>query len=158
MKKSEFGPNATYIFSTVDGSGAQLTTVPVGWANAIEIQSSNNVNVVRSDLEIIGLTTLAIPVVAENDFTYNSQTFTGRWQFPAPLSLDMYLIRLSESSTGNFALAFALDGEWNNPSGTIVGMQAGVSVFPSCNGAPGGDLLFVFTNTPGDADLTNSIS
>lgn len=145
------GSNSThdsYSFDAVDGSGEQLRTVPVGGADTISITFSEDVNLVASDLTLVGLTTANRPALAE--FHYDLATMTGSWRFSGWTFGDHYMISLSDAVTdveGN-----SLDGEWTNP-GSLSTTNPLVSEFPSGNGTAGGDFNFVATLLPGDANL-----
>jgi hypothetical protein len=144
-----------YAFAAVAGSGEQLRTVPVGGADTISITFSEDVNVVQSDLRLVGLRTANVPTVVE--FAYDLATMTATWRLD-PESYpnyngwalgDHYLISLSDAVTdveGN-----RLDGEWVNPV-ALSTTSAAVSEFPSGDGNAGGAFNFVFTLLPGDAD------
>ncbi len=144
--------HAAFAFSTVDGSGAQIATVPVGAADTISITFSELVNISAGDLTLIGLQTGNIPVLAE--FAYDSLTMTATWRFESWSLGDQYLISVRDSVTdleGNL-----LDGEWVNPQ-SITTTNALVSTFPSGDGTAGGHFNFIATLLPGDANLDNVV-
>ena len=143
-----------YSFSTVvDGSGDQLTTVPVGGADTVSIVFSEAVNVSASSLSVVGLTQSVLPVVTE--FSYDAATFTATWRLENwDLHADQYLITLADSVTdvdGNW-----LDGDWTNPQSVTTSIGS-ASTFPSGDGNPGGNFEFIVTLFPGDADLDNDV-
>ena len=145
--------HAPYSFDAVDGTGAQLKTVPVGGADTIAITFDEPVQVSSGDLEVVGLRTAFVPALAQ--FNYDSQTNTAAWQFSALPANDQFVISLPDSVTdlaGN-----NLDGEWINPSGTGTTNPL-VSEFPSGDGTAGGNFDFVVTLLAGDADLDNLIT
>ena len=138
-----------FYFDTVDGSGNQLRTVPVGAADTIYIAFTENVNVSPDSLKVIGLTNANLPTLAE--FVYDSNTFIARWRFEDwTLYGDNYLLSLADVVSdiqGN-----RLDGEWTNPA-SISTVNTAVSEFPSGDGTPGGVFNFVISLLPGDANL-----
>jgi len=136
-----------YSFDAVDGSGEQLRTVPVGGADTISITFSEDVNVVASDLTLVGLRSASRPTLAE--FSYDLGTMTATWRFEDWNVADNYVISLDDAVTdveGN-----ALDGEWTNPI-SLSTTNVAVSEFPSGNGTAGGDFNFVMTLLPPDAN------
>jgi hypothetical protein len=140
--------HAAFSFDTVDGSGSQLATVPVGGADTISIVFSENVNVAADSLIVIGLRTGNLPELA--DFTYDALSHTATWRFEGWALGDQYVLALSETVTdedGNW-----LDGEWTNPA-SITTTNSLVSEFPSGDGDAGGWFNFVMTLLPGDANL-----
>ncbi len=141
-----------FSFDTVDGSGTQLQTVPVGGADTISITFSELVNISADSLRLIGLTTANVPQLAE--FSYDVMTMTATWRFESWALGDQYLISLPDSVTdveGNL-----LDGEWTNPA-SINTVNSLVSTFPSGDGTAGGHFNFVATLLPGDIDLNGEI-
>jgi hypothetical protein len=68
-----------FSFDTVDGSGAQLATVPVGLADTISFVFSEGVNVSAETLIVVGMRSANMPELVE--FTYDPLTFTGTWRF-----------------------------------------------------------------------------
>ncbi len=149
--------HAPFSFDTVDGSGLQLQTVPVGGADRVAVQFSEHVvNVAAGSLTLTGLSTHVVPTLATTGgFSYDVGTHTATWTFSAPFDADQYLISLDDAVTdvgGN-----QLDGEWINPF-SIFTTDSAVSEFPSGNGTAGGDFNFVFTILPGDGNLTNTVT
>lgn len=139
------GPNDSTDF---DGSGIQLRTVPVGGADTVKITFTEDVNVVASNLTLVGLRSANRPTLAS--FSYDVFTMTATWRFEGWALGDHYAIALSDAVTdieGN-----ALDGEWTNPR-QFSTVNAAVSEFPSGNGYAGGRFNFVATMLPGDANL-----
>src|SRR5690606_22333330 len=73
-------PHAPFSFDTVDGSGLQLRTVPVGGADTVSIQFSEHVlDVDGNSLTLTGLTTGAVPTLAVGGFSFDVGTHTGTW-------------------------------------------------------------------------------
>ncbi len=142
-----------FSFDTVDGSGNQLKTVPVGGADTISIVFSEEVNVSADSLYVVGLRTGNMPHVA--DFTYDPLSYTATWRFEGWALGDNYLLAVTDIVTdvdGNW-----LDGEWTNPAATTT-TNAAVSEFPSGDGNPGGWFNFVVTLLPGDANLDGIVN
>jgi hypothetical protein len=138
--------HAPFSFDTVDGSGQQLRTVPVGGADTISITFSENVNVQADHLTLVGLRTANRPVAAE--FSYDIGSMTATWRFEGWALGDHYMISLSERVSdveGDW-----LDGEWSNPASVSTNTS---KEFPSGNGTPGGTFNFLATLLPGDANL-----
>lgn len=145
--------HSPFSFATVDGSGNQLKTVPVGGADTISIVFSENVNVLPDSLDVVGLRTANIPQRAS--FSYNPLTFTATWRFVGWAISDQYALVLSDQVTdadGNW-----LDGDWVNPATTTT-VNSLVSEFPSGDGSPGGIFSFVMTILPGDANLDGAVN
>jgi len=145
--------HAPFAFSTVDGSGSQIATVPVGGADTISITFSELVNVDASSLTLIGLQTANKPQLAE--FSYDSLTMTATWRFEGWSLGDQYLISVRDTVTdleGNL-----LDGEWVNPQ-SISTTNSLVSTFPSGDGTAGGHFNFVATLLAGDANLDGIVN
>jgi len=166
-----------FSMDTVDGSGSQIATVPVGGADTISIVFSEDVNVDASSLLVIGLTTATLPQVAE--FSYDTATNTATWRMEGWALGDQYALSLSDVITdldGN-----NLDGEWTNPASittvnsavnTLAGsrpirspwrtsintVNSAVSTFPSGDGLSGGRFNFVITLLPGDANLDGVVN
>jgi hypothetical protein len=145
--------HAPFSFEELAGSGEQLRTVPVGGADTVSITFSEDVNVVASNLRLVGLRTTNVPTLAE--FTYDMFTMTATWRFDDLVTNDHYLIALSDAVTdieGN-----RLDGEWVNPL-NVRTVNAAVSEFPSGNGQAGGHFNFVVTLLAGDANVDNLVN
>jgi subtilisin family serine protease len=146
--------HAPFSMTNVDGSGTQLSTVPVGGADTISITFDQNVNVSGFDLVVVGLQTFNIPSLAS--FSYDASTHTATWRYEGWVAAgDQYLLALSELVTsvdGNW-----LDGEWTNPATTTT-VNGLVSEFPSGDGIAGGIFRFVVTLLPGDANLDNVVN
>ncbi|RIK84697.1 MAG: hypothetical protein DCC67_04620, partial [Planctomycetota bacterium] len=144
--------HAPFSFDTVDGSGAQLRTVPVGGADTISIVFSEGVNVAAESLFVVGMTTFNLPELAE--FSYDAATHTATWRFEGWALGDAYFLALADEVTdeaGNW-----LDGEWTNPATTATASSL-VSEFPSGDGVEGGWFKFMLTLLPGDANLDNLV-
>jgi hypothetical protein len=142
--------HAPHSFDLHDGSGEQLRTVPVGGADTISIEFSEDVNVEAGSLRVVGLFMAGVPTLAE--FAYNIGTMTATWRFESWFEADQYLISVNDAVTdieGN-----RLDGEWVNPA-ALSTVNAAVSEFPSGDGQAGGKFNFVMTILPGDATLNN---
>ena len=142
-----------FSLDTVDGSGDQLRTIPVGGADTISIVFNEDVNVSGSSLTVIGLTTANMPTLAE--FSFDTETNTATWRYEGWALGDRFLLMLSDSVTdteGN-----ALDGEWINPA-NLTTTNTAVSTFPSGDGTPGGAFNFMFTLLSGDANLDNVVN
>jgi parallel beta-helix repeat protein len=145
--------HAPFSFTTVDGSGLQLRTVPVGAADTISIVFSEDVNVVASNLRLVGLQTGNVPTLAE--FHYDLATMTAIWRFEGWTLGDQYAISLSDAVTdieGN-----RLDGEWVNPAARNT-INSAVSEFPSGDGEPGGDFNFAATLLNGDFNMDGIVN
>jgi hypothetical protein len=145
--------HAPFSFDTVDGSGSQLATVPVGLADTISLVFSEDVNVSAASLIVVGMTTANVPTLAE--FEYDALTYTATWRFEGWALGDNYLLHLTDSITdvdGNF-----LDGEWTNPASRTT-TNSLVSEFPSGDGVAGGNFVFVMTLLPGDANRDNVVN
>jgi hypothetical protein len=154
-------------FNTVDGSGTQLMTVPVGGADTLEVVFSEMVTSITIDsLRFVGIKTAHKPVAESFTAPSLANNFTATWNFTdafiSPTGFgDYFLLSLSDEITdldGN-----ALDGDWMNP-GRIFENPADlgegffdenddlVSEFPSGNGTAGEDFNFLVTIFPGDVD------
>jgi len=146
-----------FSFDTVDGSGAQLATVPVGGADTIAIVFSEDVDITtitQDSLRVLGLTRANLPTVA--DFNYNDVTDTATWRFENwTIYGDNYLISLTDAVTDVYDNP--LDGEWVNPE-SIDTINSLVSEFPSGDGTPGGNFDFIMTLLPGDANLDGVVN
>jgi len=145
--------HAPFSFTTVDGSGNQLKSVPVGGADTVSMVFSEDVNVSAESLIVVGLLTFNLPELAE--FSYDAASHTATWRYEGWALGDNFLLALSDQVTdvdGNW-----LDGEWTNPASTST-VNAAVSEFPSGNGQPGGWFNFVMTLLPGDANLDGVVN
>jgi hypothetical protein len=111
------------------------------------------VNIVASNLRLVGLQTGNVPTLAE--FDYDLATMTATWRFEGWTLGDQYAISLSDAVTdieGN-----RLDGEWVNPVARST-INAAVSEFPSGDGEPGGDFNFAATLLNGDFNLDGVVN
>lgn len=117
----------------------QLNTLPWSGLSAIRLTFSEDVDVTRDDLTVVG--TNAGPVTATG-FTYEAETFTGTWTFSG-LAVDKFLLGLSEEVRATRS-GLLLDGEYRDGGGQVA----------SGDGVPGGDFAFRFNVLPGD--VTNS--
>lgn len=145
--------HAPFSFDTVDGSGDQLKTVPVGGANTISIVFSEGVNITAESLFLVSLHLAVRPTLAE--FSYDPLTHMATWRYEGWPLADQYLLSLSDRVTdadGNW-----LDGEWVNPR-INWSTTAAISEFPSGDGDPGGMFNFVMTLLPGDANLDGAVN
>jgi hypothetical protein len=140
--------HAPFAMNTVDGSGHQLRTVPVGGADTISITFSEGVNVSAGSLMLVSLHLTFRPDLAE--FYYDALTHTATWRFEGWPLADQYLLSLTDKVTD--AYGNPLDGEWTNPWNNW-STNAAISEFPSGDGTPGGMFNFVITLLPGDANL-----
>ena len=138
-------------FSTVNGSGEQLRSVPVGGLDTIQVTFSEEVFVQSGDLTLVGMASQTIPAVS--DFSYDMATRTATWLFADPLAPGQYLIRLSDAIVDLDEQA--LDGEFTNP--WSVSQAAGYSsTFPSGDGEAGGEFRFRYTVLNGDFNGDNA--
>jgi hypothetical protein len=144
--------HSAFSLDTVDGSGAQIGSVPVGGADTISIVFSEDVSVLAEYLIVVGLQTANLPALAE--FSYNPLDFTATWRFEGWALGDQYLLALSDQVID--VDRNPLDGDWTNPA-SITTVNAAVSEFPSGDGTPGGWFKFVLTLLPGDANLDNVV-
>jgi hypothetical protein len=139
----------------VDGSGEQLRTVPVGGADTVQIQFSEDVtNISSTSLTLTGLAYGNLPTLASGYPTYNSTTHVATWRYNSAFPADQFLISLSDAITDSSTNP--LDGEWTNPF-SLSTTNAAVSEFPSGDGTAGGKFNFVFVILPGDNDLNNVV-
>jgi hypothetical protein len=146
--------HAPFHFTSVDGSGAQLNTVPVGGADTVSIVFSENVNVSANSLFLVGMRTGNLPTFAS--FTYDTAARTATWRFEGWQVLgDQYLLALSDEVTD--ADGNRLDGEWTNPA-SVTTTNSMVSTFPSGDGTPGGWFNFAMNLMPGDANLDGVVN
>jgi hypothetical protein len=143
-----------FSFDTVDGTGNQIKSVPVGSPDTISITFSKYVMIESPDcLRLVGLYSAHVPEIAE--FTYDYETNTGIWRFDDLVANDMYIISLDDEDVVD-ADYTALDGEWINPV-SITSAAAAISEFPSGNGTAGGDFNFVITLLSGDFNFNNIV-
>jgi hypothetical protein len=148
--------HSAFSMSSVSGSGDQLRPVPVGGADTLSLVFNNEVNIVESDLTIVGLTTGNIPRAVE--FVYDILTRTATWRFEnLRLTGDLYLLSLSDAVTSSDGIH--LDGEWVNPA-SISTANPAVSDFADGSGDtnPGGVFNFVISLLPGDANLDGIVA
>jgi parallel beta-helix repeat protein len=145
-----------FSFDTVDGSGEQLQTVPVGNPNTIAITFSEDVDIYAPTfaLRLIGLYTAAGPQVA--DFSYDAETLTATWRFSGLAANDIYLVALLSDNVTDVDNQ-SLDGEWSNPA-AVTTTNAAVSEFPSGDGTAGGNFNFLVTLLAGDANGDNIVN
>ncbi|MEO0529350.1 MAG: dockerin type I domain-containing protein [Planctomycetota bacterium] len=144
--------HADYSFDTVDGSGSQLDTVPVGGADTISITFSEDVEVSGTDLRLIGTRSGNTPTLST--FSYDLFSRTASWTFTGWTFGDQYVIELADTVQdldGN-----ALDGEWVNPV-NLNSTSTSISTFPSGDGNAGGDFVFLATILPGDANQDGKV-
>jgi hypothetical protein len=147
-----YGTNPPYDFNAAnaDGSGEQLRTVPVGGADKISIQFTEDVQISSGDLSLISLNRV-VSVPSVNTFVEPSSgnNYTATWTYSSKLPGAQYALRLPDSIQ-NLQGTY-LDGEWTNPSALTT---TGTHAFPSGDGndVAGGNFDFVFTIMPGDAN------
>jgi hypothetical protein len=137
-------------FSTVDGSGAQIGTVPVGGADTISITFSKDVDLTGTELTL----------QSARDGSFYSLDYVGMtgttatWKLSSgTFAADQMVLRLSDSVTDGSSAA--LDGEWNNPLSVS---DTGTSEFTSGDGEAGGGFTFYFAVLPGDFNLDNIVN
>ncbi|MEX2317800.1 MAG: right-handed parallel beta-helix repeat-containing protein [Pirellulales bacterium] len=144
-----YGTNPPYEFDDVVGDGDQLLTVPVGGANRIAVQFSEDVDIESPDLEFIALNrVVSEPSIVGFDEPSIANDYTATWTLAFALPSAIYLLRLADSIedlAGN-----ALDGEWTNPASYLT--TTATKIFPSGDETAGGDFEFVFTILGADAN------
>jgi hypothetical protein len=146
--------SSTYAFDAVDGSGEQLRTVPVGAANKISIQFTEDVHITETEMQLIALNrVLDIPSVQSFVEPDSTNGYTATWTLSAPLQAAQYLIKLQDTVIDSGGIA--LDGEWTNPKAVSTSSS---DTFPSGDGAARGDFEFLFTILPGDMNRDNSVN
>jgi hypothetical protein len=140
--------HAAYNFSTADGSGDQLRTVPVGGANVIAIKFSEDVAIAQSNLRFIALNkVVSEPTISAFVEPSSTNGFTATWTFSSAFPAAQYLISLSDVVVDLGGVA--LDGDWSNPESLT---SQNTSVFPSGDGIAGKAFEFILTILPGDAN------
>ncbi len=102
-----------YHFNTVDGSGAQLASIPIAKPDTIKIRFSEAVDAttVGDSLSIVGMLHGVVPEVTFQSFASNIATWSvdpDGWQ------ADQYILSLDDSKVTDLQ-GNALDGEWVNP-------------------------------------------
>jgi hypothetical protein len=137
------------------GNGVQLQTLP--WTNIrqIKVRFSEGVIVAADDLVVTGVNVANYAVPAAG-FSYDPATFTGTWTLGANLNPDKLLLSLNSSAATGVrdAAGNALDGEWDNPTGTG---DPSSDTFPSGNGSAGGHFRFRVNVLPGDTSGNNRV-
>jgi probable HAF family extracellular repeat protein len=131
------------------GSPAQLTDLPWSNLNQIQISFSENVSVQENSLAVTGI---HVAQYTFSNFSYNSATHVATWTLansigPDKLSLDLKSTG-PDAVTDTFGNGYVLDGEWAD----------GAAVYPSGNGAPGGDFVFDLNVLPGDLDQNGTVN
>lgn len=123
------------------GTSAQLSSVPLMGLNQVQIAFSEDVSVQQASLSIAGINVASYTVL---DFQYDPSTFVATWTLANHVASDTIFLHLQSSGVSAVTdrSAVPLDGEWVN----------GSSLFPSGNGAAGGDFQFRFNVLPGDAN------
>jgi len=119
------------------GDTGQLAPLPWRGVDQIRIVFSEDVAVSQGDLDLLGAN---VPTYAFAGFSYDPSSFTATWTVSQPLDADKLLVDLSDAvqdTTGN-----SLDGQWSD----------GASIYPSGDGAAGGNFQFRFDVLPGDAN------
>jgi hypothetical protein len=120
--------------------------VPYGNVDRVSVQFTEHVNVDEADLSVAGVTHAAYTV---DDFAYDPYTYTATWTLSAPLPLDHVELTLDGDAGGVAdAQGELLDGEWAN----------GEDLFPSGNGAAGGDFRFWIRVAPGDTNRDGTVN
>jgi hypothetical protein len=131
--------------------GAHGYRIPTGFAQSkvlawgnldqVVVIFSEDVNVKASDLSLTGVNQ---PKIAVADFYYDAFSHVATWTLAAPLPKNSYHLDLNGDGldpvtdvSGN-----VLDGEWADNA----------DVFPSGNGASGGDFGFTFKVLPADVN------
>jgi hypothetical protein len=142
-----------FAFDTVDGSGNQIKSVPVGSPDSLSVTFSEDVIIDEFALTVVGLYSGEIPEVAE--FSYDIDTLTATWRFDDLVANDMYLISVDSESVTDVDNSM-LDGEWVNPV-SITSTAVAISEFPSGDGTAGGDFHFVITLLSGDFSFNNIV-
>jgi len=142
-------------------------SVPVGGADTIEVVFSEWVEIVETDLWLLGGHT-GITYTTDwdiVDFDFNEETFTALWRFDDladgdmlanPFPADNLVIGLNTVSTGANIIDASgnlLDGEWEYPMS--LADPSPTSFASAGNGVAGGQFLFTFVILPGDFDLDN---
>ena len=137
-------------FSTVDGSGEQLRSVPVGIVDTLSVQFSEEVFVLNSDLALVNAQSGTSVVVST--YSYDLANQTAIWQLASPLDPGQYLVTLADSIID---LDWdALDGEYSNPW-SLTDPAGTSSTLPSGDGEAGGEFRFRFTILDGDYNGDN---
>jgi subtilisin family serine protease/glutamine cyclotransferase len=122
---------------------AQFKSLP--WTNidSISVLFDQSVILDQSAMSLRGKT---IPIynVADGTFHYDPTAMLATWTLPKSLAVDKLLLGVTNVSdiAGN-----ALDGEWID----------GTNVFPSGDGAAGGDFAFRFNVLPGDVNQDGAV-
>ena len=120
----------------------QLQDLP--WVNitTISVVFNENVSINSADsaLQLIGSPDVPAPAALSSAaFTYSVATHTAQWTFASPLATDKYLLSIPSADVTD-SFGSTLDGEWTTSS----------SVYPSGNGAAGGDFNFRFNVVQAD--------
>lgn len=140
-------------FSTVDGSGEQLRSVPVGGVDTLSVQFSEEVFVLNSDLGLVNVQTGTPAVISS--YSYDLANQTAIWQLGSPLDPGQYLITLNDSIID--LDQESLDGEYSNPW-AIADPAGTASTLPSGDGEAGGEFRFRFTILDGDYNGDNAVN
>lgn len=134
-------------YSIPVGTDAQLTPLP--WVNIDRIALTFNKDIVvqQSDLTLAGV---SIPQYSFSGFSYDPDTFTATWTLPSALGRDNLLLVLDgHSATGvRDTDGNLLDGEWT----------VSTSVYPSGDGATGGDFAFAFNVLPANPNVDTVVN
>ncbi|GEM_PF-1558433 len=142
------GSSSTYGYAIPVGSGAtQLQTLPWRNLNRISIAFSEDVSVSQAQFAIVG----SVGSYSVSGFSYSATDHVATWSLSAAIGADRLYVALPgdgatpvTDTAGN-----ALDGEWTNPAS--YSQVGATSVFPSGNGAAGGDFAFRVDVLPGDS-------
>jgi hypothetical protein len=160
-----YGTNPPYVFNNVAGTEEQLQTVPVGTANVISVEFTEDVVIplaMQSDVSNILVAVNQIATLPSATFGYDSSTHTATWTLASRLPSAQYVLQL-DSSIVNSA-GTALDGEWTNPTEfrlvafRHLGPSQFTSTFPSGDNHESGDFSFVFTILNGDANRDMAVN
>jgi hypothetical protein len=126
----------------------QLEPLPWAGMDRITIEFDRDVNVDQDDLRVSGVNVAGYDVVA---FTYDPSTKTATWGLaPGGVANDRITLRLDAGGvTAAGTGGTALDGEWG---------AGAVAMFPSGNGAPGGDFVYRLNDLAGDVTRDASVN
>jgi ELWxxDGT repeat protein len=122
----------------------QLKTLPWTGINTISVQFDENVSVAKANLALLHTDFTPFDLSGAT-FSYNSTTFVATWTLPQTISADVLTLAITSVAD---AVGNALDGEWIDQTG----------LFPSGNGAAGGDFVFHFNVLPGDVNQDGSVN
>ncbi|MCC7409748.1 MAG: LEPR-XLL domain-containing protein, partial [Phycisphaeraceae bacterium] len=134
------------------GSPEQLRAIPWLGVDRITVRFDQAVVVDAQDLSLRGVNQ---PDVDVADFSYDAATFTATWTLTSSLGADLLVAELSGQGDDPIAGLDGhwLDGEWVNP----IDGQTG-SIFPSGDGAQGGNFQFLLSILPGDVNRNGAVA